>query len=59
MLDLKSEMYRRDSYPEYVKKSLDFLRSIKYETKYGQDIGAKKLLIATEQLEKFQKLVFG
>ena len=55
---VKSEMYRRDSYPEYIEKSLDFLRSIKYETRYGQDIGAKKLLIAIEQLEKFQKLVF-
>jgi NAD(P)H-hydrate epimerase len=40
-------------------QSLKFLRGIKYETKYGQSVGAKKLQVAIEQLEQFKKLVFG
>ena len=56
---VKNEMSRHDSYQEWTNTALHFLRSIKYETKYGQDIGIKKLQVAIEQLERFQKLVFG
>jgi hypothetical protein len=56
---VKSEMFRHDSYETYTEKSLKFLRGIKYETKYGRDVGARKLQVAIGQLEQFQKLVFG
>jgi hypothetical protein len=56
---IKQELFRYDSYTEYAQKSLVFLCSIKYETKYGKEVGQKKLDAAIEHLEKFCHLVFA
>jgi len=56
---IKQELFRYDPYTEYAKKSLEFLRSIKYETKYGKEVGQKKLETAINHLERFNRLVFA
>ena len=55
-IGIKQEMFRNMKYPEYMEKTLAFLKGIKYETKYGMDIGQPRLVYAIKQLEQFQHL---
>ena len=55
---VKQELFGYMPYEIYTEKSLEFLRNIKYETKYGQEVGQKLLDESIGHLEKFQKLVF-
>ena len=56
---IRQESFRNVPFDEYSQKTIDFLRSIKYETKYGQRFGKEKLAEAIGYLEKFHEIVFA
>ena len=55
---IKQELYKYVSYADCIEKSLVFLRSVKYESKYGKMYGDAGLKKAIYSLEHFQRLVF-
>lgn len=59
LVAIKEEYFRHLSWDEYVQKSVEFLGSIEFKTKYGLEIGTELQRKAIARLGKFSEIVFG
>ena len=56
MVGIKQELWKHLDWSEYIDKSIEFLGTLSYKTKYGQEIGTPLLQEAIQKLKAFKKL---